>query len=226
MISPIIIALDMDAERARLLVRGLDPNECRLKVGNQLFTSNGPKIVEELKNLGFDVFLDLKYHDIPNTVSAAVKEACKLGVWMLNVHASGGGAMMRSAVNETLNYSPKPLIVGVTLLTSIDKEEAKLMGIKDISFQTSSLAFLSRESGLDGVVCSPHEVKFIKENCGKEFIAVTPGIRSSGQEEDQKRVATAKEAIQNGADYLVIGRPITESSNPLKSLQEIIKEIT
>ena len=223
--SEINIALDLDRKKALEIAKELDPTLCKLKVGSELFTSSGPEIIEELKKLGFDIFLDLKFHDIPNTVASAVKVACNLGIWMTNVHASGGKQMMMSAV-QALNKDIRPILIGVTVLTSIGKIEAKNININTIEDHALSLAVLAKDSGLDGVVCSPKEVKKIKEICGKDFIAVTPGIRLGNSEDDQNRVSSPKEAIQNGSDFLVIGRPITKSNQPLKTLDSIIKGLS
>lgn len=223
--SEIIIALDLDRKKALEIAKELDPTLCKVKVGSELFTSSGPEIIEELKKLGFDIFLDLKFHDIPNTVASAVKVACNLGIWMTNVHASGGKQMMMSAV-QALNKDIRPILIGVTVLTSIGKIEAKNININTIEDHALSLAVLAKDSGLDGVVCSPKEVKKIKEICGKDFIAVTPGIRLGNSEDDQNRVSSPKEAIQNGSDFLVIGRPITKSNQPLKTLDSIIKGLS
>ena len=226
MSSPIIVALDLERDAAIQLASRLDPNLCKLKVGNELFTSSGPQVVLDLKSKGFDIFLDLKFHDIPNTVASAVREACELGVWMVNVHASGGSKMMASAADTILDYESKPILIGVTVLTSIGEDEASSLGINHIESHTLSLAKLAKQSGLDGIVCSPQEVKKIKEDCGNDFIAVTPGIRPSNTEDDQTRISTPKQAIANGSDYLVIGRPITRSADPLASLKSILNEIT
>ena len=227
MTSPVIVALDLEHTLAIDLAKKLDPEDCRLKVGNQLFTSAGPKVIEELSMLGFDVFLDLKFHDIPNTVAQSVKAAANLGVWMLNVHASGGSIMMNAAQEATSELLKPPLIIGVTMLTSLSEKDVNEIGIQDISNQALSLASLAKKNSLDGVVCSVNEVRRIKELLGKDFITVTPGIRSSDSlKDDQSRVSTAKNAIENGSDYLVIGRPITQSDNPVKSLDSIIKEIS
>ncbi len=223
--SEIIIALDLNRKKALEIAKELDPTLCKVKVGSELFTSSGPEIIEELKKLGFDIFLDLKFHDIPNTVASAVKVACNLGIWMTNVHASGGKQMMMSAV-QALNKDIRPILIGVTVLTSIVKIEAKNININTIEDHALSLAVLAKDSGLDGVVCSPKEVKKIKEICGKDFIAVTPGIRLGNSEDDQNRVSSPKEAIQNGSDFLVIGRPITKSNQPLKTLDSIIKGLS
>ena len=227
MTSPVIVALDLEHTLAIDLAKKLDPENCRLKVGSQLFTSAGPKVIEELSMLGFDIFLDLKFHDIPNTVAQSVKVASNLGVWMLNVHASGGSVMMNAAKEATAEVLEPPLIIGVTMLTSLSEEDVNEIGIQDISNQALSLASLAKKNSLDGVVCSVNDVRRIKELLGKDFIAVTPGIRSSDSlKDDQSRVSTARNAIENGSDYLVIGRPITKSDNPMNSLDLIIKEIS
>jgi orotidine-5'-phosphate decarboxylase len=222
--SPIIISLDLEYDKAIKLAELFDPKSCRLKVGSQLFTSSGPRIIKDLQSLGFDIFLDLKFHDIPNTVSQAVKVAADLGVWMVNVHVSGGSSMLESARNALSSYRNPPLLIGVTMLTSLSSEDVKEIGISDISEKVMQLALLAKSNGLDGIVCSPREVKVIKELCGKEFIAVTPGIRTKKMNDDQSRVSSPKEAINNGSDFLVIGRPITESSNPLKSLNQVLED--
>ena len=227
MTRPVIVALDLEHTLAIDLAKKLDPENCRLKVGSQLFTSAGPKVIEELSTLGFDIFLDLKFHDIPNTVAQSVKAASKLGVWMLNVHTSGGSTMMKAAKEATSELLDPPLIIGVTMLTSLSEEDVNEIGIQDISNQTLSLASLAKKNSLDGVVCSVNEVRRIKELLGKDFLTVTPGIRSSNSsKDDQSRVSTARNAIENGSDYIVIGRPITQSNNPMKSLDSIIKEIS
>ena len=227
MTSPVIVALDLEHTLAIDLAKKLDPENCRLKVGSQLFTSAGPKVIEELSTLGFDIFLDLKFHDIPNTVAQSVKAASNLGVWMLNVHASGGSIMMNAAKEATAELLEPPLIIGVTMLTSLSEEDVNEIGIQDISNQALSLASLAKKNSLDGVVCSVNEVRRIKELLGKDFLTVTPGIRSSDSlKDDQSRVSTARNAIENGSDYLVIGRPITQSDNPMNSLDSIIKEIS
>ena len=227
MTSPIIVALDMDLKSALEMARKLDPFECKIKVGSQLFTSSGPMVIYELNKLGFDIFLDLKFHDIPNTVYRAIQEACKLEIWMVNVHCSGGKEMLRSArksVSENKS-SKSPLLVGVTLLTSIDAEQGKQIGIKNTKDHTISLAKLAKDNGMDGVVCSPHEVKEIKDLLGEDFITVTPGIRSSDLIEDQKRFSSAKEALSRGSDFIVVGRPITSSPNPVESVKSLLQEI-
>ena len=227
MTSPIIVALDLERDLALDLSKSLDPNNCRLKVGSQLFTSAGPGVIEELSSLGFDIFLDLKFHDIPSTVAQSVKAASNLGVWMLNIHTSGGSAMMKAAKEATAGLEDPPLIIGVTMLTSLNEKDVNEVGIKDISNQVLSLASLAKKNSLDGIVCSANEVGSIKELLGKDFVTVTPGIRSTdSSKDDQSRVSSARNAIEKGADYLVIGRPITQSYNPMKSLDLIIKEIS
>jgi len=227
MTSPIIVALDLEHDLALGLAKSLDPNNCRLKVGSQLFTSVGPSVIEELSALGFDIFLDLKFHDIPNTVAQSVKAAANLGVWMINVHTSGGSSMMRAAKEATTGLMDPPLIIGVTMLTSLSEKDVNELGIQDISNQVVSLASLAKKNSLDGIVCSPNDVGSVKELLGKDFVTVTPGIRSSNSsKDDQSRVSTARNAIENGSDYIVIGRPITQSNNPMKSLDSIIKEIS
>ena len=227
MTSPIIVALDLERDLALDLAKSLDPNNCRLKVGSQLFTSAGPGVIEELSTLGFDIFLDLKFHDIPSTVAQSVKAASNLGVWMLNIHSSGGSAMMKAAKEATIGLEDPPLIIGVTMLTSLNEKDVNEVGIQDISNQVLSLASLAKKSSLDGIVCSANDVISAKELLGKNFITVTPGIRSSdSSKDDQSRVSSARNAIEKGADYLVIGRPITKSTNPLESLDSIIKEIS
>ena len=226
MISPIIIALDLDYEDSLEFAKKIDPEHCRLKVGSQLFTQKGPQIIEELSMLGFDIFLDLKFHDIPNTVASAVEVASEMGVWMLNVHTSGGSKMMeaaRMAANKSVN---PPLVIGVTILTSLNQADMNELGVKSISNQINNLASLAHKSSLDGIVCSAGDVKNIKSLLGEDFLTITPGIRSiNAPKDDQSRISSAKQAIENGSDYLVIGRPITQSSDPLKSLEIFLKEI-
>jgi len=223
--SPIIVPLDANYERSMMLAKSFNPELCRLKVGNQLFTSTGPRVVEELCSLGYEVFLDLKFHDIPNTVFEAVRSAAELGVWMINIHISGGSNMLKHAKKALDSCDNPPLLIGVTMLTSLSNEDVNKIGIADISNSIISLAKLAKEHDLDGVVCSPQEVPKIKKLLGDDFIAVTPGIRPQLTDDDQTRVLTPKEALKNGSDYLVIGRPITASQNPLKSLKEILRDI-
>ena len=226
MISPIIIALDLDYEDSLEFAKKIDPKLCRLKVGSQLFTQKGPQIIEELSMLGFDIFLDLKFHDIPNTVASAVEVASEMGVWMLNVHTSGGSKMMEAARLAANKSANPPLVIGVTILTSLNQVDMNELGVKNISNQINDLASLAHKSSLDGIVCSAGDVRNIKSLLGKDFLTITPGIRSiNAQKDDQSRISSAKQAIEDGSDYLVIGRPITQSSDPLKSLEIFLKEI-
>ena len=226
MISPIIIALDLDYEDSLEFAKKIDPEHCRLKVGSQLFTQKGPQIIEELSMLGFDIFLDLKFHDIPNTVASAVEVAAEMGVWMLNVHTSGGSKMMEAARQAANKSANPPLVIGVTILTSLNQVDMNELGVKDISNQINDLATLAYKSSLDGIVCSAGDVRNIKSLLGEDFLTITPGIRPiSAPKDDQSRISSAKQAIEDGSDYLVIGRPITQSSDPLKSLEIFLKEI-
>lgn len=225
----IVVALDFDNRTQTLeLVERLDPQRCRLKIGKELFTSEGPQLVEAVQNKGFDVFLDLKFHDIPNTCAKAVAAAANLGVWMVNVHASGGERMMMAAKEALDKFQQKPLLIGVTVLTSM--EQADLAGIGlDVApqDQVKRLAQLTKSSGLDGVVCSAQEAVMLKELCGQAFKLVTPGIRPSfAAQGDQRRVMTPKQAIEAGVDYMVIGRPITQANDPIEALTLIEQELS
>ncbi len=225
----IIIALDYpDEKSAMTMLQQLTPELCRIKIGKELFVSTGPQLVEKIVNMGFDVFLDLKFHDIPNTVASACKAAANLGVWMLNVHASGGLKMMQSAQQSIANVANKPLLIAVTILTSLDNTALAEIGYKrEVFDQVLHLAKLTKSAGLDGVVCSPHEAKAIKSECGNKFMLITPGVRPLGSKlNDQSRIMTPQEALDAGSNYLVIGRPITASDNPLKALESISQEIT
>lgn len=224
----IVVALDYDsAEPALALAASLDPTQCRLKVGKELFTRCGPSIVESLQTLGFGVFLDLKFHDIPNTCAKAVKAAADLGVWMVNVHASGGQAMMAAAREALESSTHKPLLIGVTVLTSMGGRDLTEIGItREPEQQVLSLARLVKSSGLDGVVCSAMEASALKAALGSDFITVTPGIRPVGSAgNDQQRIMTPEQAVKLGADYLVIGRPITQAADPLQACQNILATI-
>lgn len=225
--SPIIIALDTDKKSVFELIKKIDPSECKVKVGSQLFTASGPKIIEKLNDLGFDIFLDLKFHDIPNTVEKSIEEAVKMGVWMLNVHSLGGKQMLRAALQVIEKATVKPLLIGVTVLTSFSNETLKQVGInQSTQDQVLLLAKLCQNVGLDGVVCSPNEVPTLRENLGKNFLLVTPGIRSLKLEkDDQKRTATITEAINNGADYIVIGREITKETDPGAKIKQILETV-
>lgn len=221
----VIVALDYDNQADALaFVDKIDPSSCRLKVGKEMFTLFGPDFVKQLHQRGFSVFLDLKFHDIPNTCSKAVRAAAELGVWMVNVHASGGERMM-SASREILEPYGKdrPLLIGVTVLTSMEQSDLAGIGL-DIAPQEQviRLASLTKNSGLDGVVCSAQEASMLKNELGKEFKLVTPGIRPAGAAVgDQKRIMTPVDAIQAGSDYLVIGRPITQADDPSAVLAQI-----
>ncbi len=224
----IIVALDYDNQSDALnFVSRIQPNSCRLKVGNELFTTAGPQFVEKLINKGFDVFLDLKYHDIPNTVARACEAAARLGVWMVNVHAHGGAVMMQTAAEALAKFEKKPLLIGVTVLTSMDRAQLSCVGL-DIEpvDQVLRLAKLVKESGLDGVVSSALETAAIKSQIAAPFVCVTPGIRPAGSAVgDQKRIMTPQMAIEAGSDYLVIGRPITKAEDPQLALEQINKSI-
>jgi orotidine-5'-phosphate decarboxylase len=225
----ILIALDYDDQQVALdFVKQLSPDTCRLKVGKEMFTYFGPEFVKKLVDLNFDVFLDLKFHDIPNTVAKAVTAAAKMGVWMVNVHASGGFEMMSKAKLALEQFGDKaPLLIAVTVLTSMDEAELKRLGIeKSAEEQVIYLAKLAKEAGLDGVVCSAQEAKALKTVLGESFKLVTPGIRPEGSDAgDQKRIMTPKQAIDAGSDYLVIGRPITQANDPVKVLSTVNKSI-
>ena len=223
----IIIALDFKDEASTLaLVAQLEPSLCRLKVGKELFVRCGPSLVKKLINKGFDVFLDLKFHDIPNTVAAACHAAADMGVWMVNVHASGGRKMMQFAREAIDKSEHKPLLIGVTILTSLSRQDIAEVGLDiEPADQVLRLARLARDSGLDGVVCSPQEVSVLKQQLGQDFCLVTPGVRPSGSAAgDQQRVMTPSQALRSGSDYLVIGRPITAASDPVQALKNIINE--
>lgn len=231
--SKIIVALDYSTGDAALdLARKLQPQLCKLKVGKELFTAAGPTIVSELVDMGFDVFLDLKFHDIPNTVAKACQVASKLGVWMINIHASGGRDMMiaaREAVDQQFESSDdrKPLLIAVTVLTSISGIDLRDIGIDaEPEVQVIRLARLAQQCGIDGVVCSPLEITALRKNTELRFKLVTPGVRPVGADQnDQKRTMTPTDAIQAGADYLVVGRPISEAKDALQALLQINSSI-
>jgi len=220
----IIVALDVpDADAAIALASRLDPKLCRVKVGNELFVAAGPAVVMRLQDRGFEVFLDLKFHDIPNTVAGACRSAARLGVWMLNVHASGGEAMLRAA-REAVQSAPRPpLVIGVTILTSLADADLARVGFEgDVLRNVERLARLAHACGLDGVVCSAQEARLVRKATSPEFKLVTPGIRlASDPVQDQARVVTAADAVRNGADYLVIGRSVTQAADPVARLAEI-----
>jgi orotidine-5'-phosphate decarboxylase len=227
-ISPIVVALDYPtAQQAIEMAKQLDPSKCRVKVGKELFTASGPAVLEELHKMDFDVFLDLKFHDIPNTCAGAVAAAAELGVWMVNVHASGGERMMVAAAEAIANKGHKPLLIAVTVLTSMEQSDLAGIGL-DVSpqQQVERLAKLSKQSGMDGVVSSAQEIELIKGLCGKEFLTVTPGIRPVGSAAgDQRRIMTPLQAVNAGGDYMVIGRPITQATNPKQACLEIIESL-
>ncbi|MEZ8193771.1 MULTISPECIES: orotidine-5'-phosphate decarboxylase [Vibrio] len=221
----VIVALDYDKQTDALnFIDKIDPTTCRLKVGKEMFTLFGPDFVRELHKRGFSVFLDLKFHDIPNTCSKAVRAAAELGVWMVNVHASGGERMMTASREILEPYGKdRPLLIGVTVLTSMEQSDLAGIGLNVApQEQVMRLARLTQRSGLDGVVCSAQEASLLKSDLGSNFKLVTPGIRPAGADVgDQKRIMTPYDAIQAGSDYLVIGRPITQAAQPAEVLQKI-----
>lgn len=223
----IIVALDFqNAKSAINFSRQLNPQMCRLKVGKELFTAAGPQLVEALQQQNFDVFLDLKFHDIPNTTAKACQAASNLGVWMVNVHASGGLEMMQAAREAVDKSTNKPLLIAVTVLTSMSELALQKIGIQTpLQQHVLNLATLTKEAGLDGVVCSAQEATLLKENLGQDFCLVTPGIRpKNAAKDDQTRIVTPEDALKLGAHYLVIGRPITQAESPLKALEDIYQE--
>lgn len=221
--SKLIVALDFSEARVALkLIEQLDPKYCAVKIGLELFTIAGPSFVREVMQRGFRVFLDLKFHDIPNTVAQSCQMAADLGVWMLTVHAAGGRAMLESARSALQHYgTQRPILVAVTVLTSLDEKDLHTIGIKStVIEQVERLARLAQAAGIDGVVCSAQEVAQIKAVCGSTFLSVTPGIRLPGEDsDDQMRVITPQAALANGSDYLVIGRSITRASDPAAVVQ-------
>ncbi len=225
---PIVVAIDRpDLAQALTLVSRLDPALCRLKVGMELFTAAGPAAVEALQKRGFEVFLDLKFHDIPNTVAGACRSAAALGVWMINVHAGGGPRMLMAAAEAVGAATRRPLLVGVTVLTSLDEAELAAVGVAaDPAEQVLRLARCCTNAGLDGVVCSPLEIVPLRVALGPDLKLVTPGIRGPGDAvDDQRRTLAPAAALAAGADYLVIGRPITGAADPLTALQAIIASL-
>ena len=225
----VIVALDYDDEKSALdFVSRVNPDICKLKVGNELFTTAGPSLVSKLCDKGFKVFLDLKYHDIPNTVARACEAAAKLGVWMVNVHAMGGEKMMTKAAEALREFgSDRPTLIAVTVLTSMDASQLSGVGIQDtVENEVTRLAVLARNSGMDGVVSSAREAGLIRSSIPGDFCIVTPGIRPGWAEtNDQVRIVTPGDALKGGSDYLVIGRPITRSRNPSEALRLISEEI-
>ena len=226
--SPLIVALDLPEPRQALdLARRLRPGSCRLKVGKELFTRGGPQVVESLHGLGFEVFLDLKFHDIPNTVARACAAAAELGVWMINVHTLGGRPMMEAAREALERGSNRPILVGVTILTSMRDADLHEIGLAGTAIENvSRLAGLADSAGLDGVVCSPREAEALRTERSDGFRLVTPGIRPAGSAaDDQSRITTPADALSAGADYLVVGRPITGADDPLQAVEALDAEI-
>ena len=226
--SRVIIALDFSSEKQVLeFTRQLEPSMCKLKIGKELFTLAGPNLVGHLIDKGFDVFLDLKFHDIPNTVARACKVAADLGVWMLNVHALGGRNMLIAAREALESSSTRQLLIAVTILTSMGQEDLQEIGLNGTpEDNVLRLASLTKNAGLDGVVCSSREVSNLRQKQGEAFTLVTPGIRPAGSDAgDQKRIMTPVDAVQAGSNYLVIGRPITQSSDPIQTLHTINTEL-
>lgn len=226
--SPIIVALDnMDDHQALTLADSLEPSLCRLKVGKELFTKYGIQLVKSLQQRKFDIFLDLKFHDIPNTTAQAVLSAADLGVWMVNVHASCGRTTMQRVKHRLIEKNYDTLVIGVTVLTSMSQQDLTDIGIIDsVEEHVKRLALLTQQAGLDGVVCSAQEAKMLKALCGKDFKLITPGIRMPDDDSnDQTRICTPKQAMENGADFLVIGRSITDSHNPAEKLDMILSTL-
>lgn len=228
MTSQIIVALDYPSAAPALeLAQRLSPSLCRMKVGKELFTSSGPALVDALHRMGFEVFLDLKFHDIPNTVAGAIRAAADLGVWMVNVHASGGRRMMTAAAEAIAGRTQKPLLIAVTVLTSMTDQDLLELGyVETAQDRVLRLAALAANCALDGVVCSAQEAKVLRQAHGRDFRLVTPGIRLAGDDgADQRRVVTPSDAQAAGSDYLVIGRSITAAADPLAALQRVRQEL-
>jgi len=225
--NPIICAIDTtDVAKAKNLVREVRGSVGAIKLGLEFFTANGVAGVNDVAG-DASLFLDLKFHDIPNTVAGAVRATNGINAFMMTVHTSGGKAMMQAATEAAKSLPNKPLIIGVTVLTSLDGFDLESIGMQnDVKYQASKLAELAQDSGIDGVVCSPHEIEILRRQCGKDFKLIVPGIRPEGSASgDQKRVMTPKEAIEKGADYLVIGRPITEAKNPAQTAKDILASL-
>lgn len=226
--SPIIVALDYPTlEQALACAKQLDPSIVRVKVGKQLFTSVGPAVLSALHELGFDVFLDLKFHDIPNTVAGAVRAAADLGVWMVNVHASGGRRMMEAAADAVAKRDNKTQLIAVTVLTSMDQNDLSELGINETpADRVMRLATLAESSGMDGVVCSAQEATLLSRQFGRDFSLVTPGIRLPDDEAgDQRRVVTPWDAIDGGSTHLVMGRSITGASSPAAVVDQVVARL-
>lgn len=225
--SPVVVALDFHSrDEALALARRLSPADCRVKVGKTLFTRAGPDVVRALQDLGFEVFLDLKFHDIPNTVAGAVQAAAELGVWMVNVHAAGGRMMLDAARQAADSVARPPLLIAVTVLTSMDDGALRATGVHDgVDAQVARLAGLAHGAGFDGVVCSVRETADLKARLGADFVTVTPGIRPQGSAaDDQSRIETPASALSAGSDYWVIGRPIARAEDPQAVLQQVLSE--
>ena len=226
--TPIIVALDFPKlDMAIDFTKKINPRLCKVKVGKELFTAAGPKVVDRLQSLGFEVFLDLKFHDIPKTVYGAVKQAASMGVWMVNVHAAGGSRMLVSAKEAITNFHKPPILIAVTVLTSMEEDDLSGIGINTpVAEQVHRLARLSKNNGFDGVVCSAQEAAELRDSLGKEFILVCPGIRSSSHSiDDQRRVVTPLAAVFAGVNFLVMGRTITRAADPLLELEVLYEEL-
>lgn len=224
--KPVIVALDFANEHDTLnFVRQLNPNLCQLKIGKELFTATGRNLVEQLIHQGFKVFLDLKYHDIPNTVAQACKVAAQMGVWLVDIHTSGGRRMMEAAANALAHFSNRPYLIGVTVLTSLTQDDLREIGLQARPEElVLNWAKLAQSSGLDGVVSSAQEVSLLRQHFDSSFLLVTPGIRLNTQnqnEDDQRRIMTPEAALKAGASYLVMGRPITQSQQAVALLNQI-----
>ena len=226
--KPVIVALDFpNAEAALAAAARLDARLCRVKVGKELFVAEGPPVVQRLQERGFEVFLDLKFHDIPNTVASACRSAARLGVWMMNVHASGGEAMLRAAQEAVAEATRPPILLAVTVLTSLDDAALARIGFAGNARESvEGLARLAKDCGLDGVVCSAQEAPWVRAAAGTSFTLVTPGIRPpDAKADDQTRITTPVEALRLGADYLVIGRPITQAADPTAALEAVNRSL-
>ena len=225
--SKVIVALDFSSlDETEVFLKKIKGQDCKVKVGKELFTNEGPNIIKLIQQYGFEIFLDLKFHDIPNTVSHAIKASCNLGVWMVNVHASGGKQMMLAAREAVESSSHKPLLIAVTILTSFDNSSYEELGFKkDLQEQIAYLATISEESGMDGIVCSANDIPSIKPLVKEKFQFITPGIRVVNSNDDQKRVTSPENAISNGSNYIVIGRPITLSDDPGAVIEKINQRI-
>lgn len=225
--SKIIVALDFGSlSETEDFLKKVKGQNCRVKVGKELFTNEGPNVIKLIQQYGFEIFLDLKFHDIPNTVSRAIKASCNLGIWMVNVHASGGKQMLLAAREAVDSSSNKPILIAVTILTSYDNYSFQELGFKNnLLDQIAYLATLSENSGMDGIVCSANDIPSIKPLVKEKFQFVTPGIRLANSNDDQKRVTTPEDAITQGSNYLVIGRPITSSEDPAALIEKINQKI-